>query len=184
MDSGVLGSDSSRVQMQPVEDVLTREELSSALRTRTTFYNSANVGSGLLIPDCAQDVIEQFVRRVRFLDVITIGETDTTVVDWVQEQPRADPAAPTPYGTAVPEAAYGFAHQQTTVQRIGPFVPVTKGMLNDAGQTRTLLQSRMVNGLQRQVESQVLSGNGTLPEPTLAWTACTRPSPTCVWPPR
>ncbi|GAA2141578.1 hypothetical protein GCM10009760_25890 [Kitasatospora kazusensis] len=161
--SGVLRASGARVNMPPVEDALSRNELRNGLRTRTTFDNSANIGSGLLVPDYTGDMIEQYVRKVRFLDVITIGDTDTDTVDWVVENPRTDSAAPAPYGTAVGESAYGFSHKQTTVQRIGHFVPATKGILMDAGQTHTLLSSRLVNGLQRQVEQQVLSGNGTAP---------------------
>lgn len=159
--SAVLKTRGSRVNMDPVLDVITRDEMeSSGLRLRTTFDNSANIGSGLLTPDYTGKVVEQLVRRVRFLDLITIGATDTDTVDYVIENSRTDAAAPTPYGTAVPESAYGFSHVQTTVKRLGHFVPATKGILADAGQTRTLLSSRLVTGLELQVETQALSGSG------------------------
>lgn len=149
-----------RVEMDPVE-VMTRDEfLAAGARLRTTFDNSANIGSGLLTPDYTSKLVEQLLRRVRLLDVITVGSTDTDTVDWVEEQARTDAAAETPYGTAVPESAYGFAHKQTTVKRVGHFVPATKGILADAGQTRTLLESRLQSGLERRVESQLLGGDG------------------------
>ena len=161
-ESRTLHQKSSRVHIDPVEDVVTREEmLASGMRLRTTFDNSANIGSGLLVPDYTGKMVEQLVRKVRLLDVVTIGTTDTDTVDWISENARTDSAAPTAYGTAVPESAYGFKHNQTTVKRVGHFVPATKGILADAGQTRTLLGSRLVSGLERQVETQVWSGNGT-----------------------
>ncbi len=161
-ESSALRSKQARVHMDPIEDVITREEmLSTGLRLRTTFDNSAGIGSGLLIPDYTGKMVDVLVRKVRLLDVVTIGSTDTDTIDWIVENARTDSAAPTAYGTAVPESAYGFSHLQTTVKRVGHFVPATKGILADAGQTRTLLSSRLVNGLEREVESQVWSGGGT-----------------------
>lgn len=158
--SPALRTRQGRVEMEPVE-IATRDEFVAAgLRLRATFDNSVNVGSGLLEPDYTRKMVEQLVRKVRLLEVITIGTTDTDTVDWVEEQARTDAAAETPYGTAVPESAYGFAHKQTTVKRIGHFVPATKGILSDAGQTRTLLSGRLISGLERRIESQLLSGDG------------------------
>lgn len=156
----VLRSMGRGVQIDPVE-ILNRDEAMGAFRMRTTFDNSTAIGGGLLVPDYTGHIVDQLIRRVRLLDVINVGSTDTDTVDWVQEQARTDAAAPTAYGTAVPESAYGFEHIQTTVKRIGHFVPATKGILMDAGQTQTLLNTRLVSGLQLKVESQAFSGDGT-----------------------
>lgn len=158
--SGRLVTGSARIDTDPVE-ILTREESMSALRTRTTFDNSTAIGGGLLIPDFTEHIVEQLIRRVRLLDVVTMGTTDTNTVDWIQEQPRTDAAAPTVYGSAAPESAYGFQHIQVVVKRIPHFVPATKGILMDAGQTRTLLESRLITGLQLAVEQQMFNGSGS-----------------------
>lgn len=158
--SGALDGGAPIGQTRATE-VKTRDEFVNDLRARTTFDNSSNVGSGLLTPDYTGKMLEQFVRRVRLIDVISVGTTDTDTVDWVQEQARTDNAAETAYGTGVPESAYGFAHVQTTVKRVGHFVPATKGILADAGQTRTLLDSRLMTGLLLRIESQIFSGDGT-----------------------
>lgn len=158
-ESNSLRTRGGRVEMGSVEIATRDEYVGSGLRLRTTFDNSSNVGSGLLEPDYTRKMVEQLVRRVRLLDVITIGTTDTDTVDWVSENARTDSAAETAYGTAVPESAYGFSHNQTTVKRVGHFVPATKGILADAGQTRTLLSGRLISGLERRVESQLLNGD-------------------------
>lgn len=158
--SGRLAGGKARIDMDPVE-VLTRDETIESLRLRTTFDNSTAIGGGLLIPDFTEHIVEQLIRRVRLLDLVTMGTTDTNTVDWVQEQPRTDAAAPTVYGSSAPESAYGFEHIQVIVKRIPHFVPATKGILMDAGQTRTLLENRLVTGLQLQVEQQMFSGSGS-----------------------
>lgn len=143
-------------------EIATRDEfMRDALRVRTTFDNSSNIGSGLLTPDYTGKMVDVFIRRMRLLDLVTIGATDTDTVDWIVEQARTDAAAETAYGTAVPESAYGFAHTTTAVKRVGHFIPATKGVLMDAGQTKTLLDSRLISGLQLRIESQMFSGNGT-----------------------
>lgn len=143
-------------------EVATRDEfMRDALRVRTTFDNSSNIGSGLLVPDYTGNVIDVLIRRVRLLDLITVGSTDTDTVDWIVEQARTDAAAETAYGTAVPESAYGFAHTTTSVKRVGHYIPATKGVLMDAGQTKTLLDARLISGLQLRLETQMFGGNGT-----------------------
>lgn len=158
VDSGRLRHTGARIDTMPTE-VVTRDALVDALRFRL-FDNAADVGSGLLTPDYTNKLVEQFTRRVRLLDRITIGRTDTDTVDWVIENARTDAAAETAYGTALPEASYGFSHRQTTAKRAGHHVVATRGILADAGQSRTLIDGRLMSGLDRRIESQLISGNG------------------------
>lgn len=158
VESGRLRHSGARIDTMPVE-ALTRDGLIQGLRTRV-FDNSAGVGSGLLVPDYTGKMVEQLVRPVRLLDRITVGRTDTDTVDWVVENARTDNAAETAFGTAIPESSYGFQHNQTTVKRVGHFVTATRGILSDAGQTQTLLDNRLMNGLERRVEQQLLGGDG------------------------
>jgi hypothetical protein len=59
-ETNVLKLAGARVNMDPVMDVITRDEMeASGLRLRTTFDNSANVGSGLLTPDYTGKLVEQ-----------------------------------------------------------------------------------------------------------------------------
>lgn len=159
--SGVLQSRGARVHMDPVQDFFTRDEMiASGLRLRATFDNAQGVGSGLLQPDRQGGIVEDLHRKVRFLDLITIGTTDTDTVEWVVEQDRTDNPSNVPYGTSLTESGYGFDTASTTVKRYGHWVPATKGVLADAGQTRTLLNGRLISGAERHIEAQVLSGDG------------------------
>ena len=146
-----------RIDTDPV-DVMERDAFLEALRIRL-FDNSAGVGSGLLVPQYTGKLVEQLKRRVRLLDVITLGRTDTDTVDWIVENARTDNAAETAFGTALPSSDYGFSHQQTTVKRAGHFLTATRGALADAGQARTLIDARLMSGLERRIESQLLSGD-------------------------
>lgn len=157
--SGVLESRAGRVNLDPVE-VLTRDECRDMLRQRTTV--DVGVAGSLVMPDITPfPPIETPVRRITLLDLITLGDTESNIVEWVKQTVRGDVAAFTPYGTALPEADYEFAIQTATVQRLGQFVPATKGMLNDQGQLQTLLEGQLQYGTRLNLENQVLQGPGT-----------------------
>jgi HK97 family phage major capsid protein len=146
--SGVLDSGMARIETRPIE-LASRDELMDGLRFRTTIDNSASSGGGVVWSDRKEDlIVAKPVRKVRLLDVITMG---------LQTQNAAE----TTYGTAAPESAYGFTKQNTTTKRLPHFVPATKGVLNDAGQLRTLIDSRLMLGLNLRAELQVLNGDGT-----------------------
>jgi HK97 family phage major capsid protein len=160
-DSGRLSSESgARINMDPVQ-VATRDELIQGLRLRTTVDNSSGSGGGLIWSDRKDIVVPIPERRVRLLDVITVGSTDSDTIEYARETTRTHAAAETAYGTAAPEAAYGWTKDSTTVKRIPHFVPATKGALADAGQLGTLLRTNLLKGVRLRVEGQVLNGDGT-----------------------
>jgi HK97 family phage major capsid protein len=159
-DSGVLDMAQARVNSMPVE-AMTRDELKDVLRLRTTVDNTAGSGGGLIWSDRTGIVVPIPQRRVRLLDVITVGQTNTDTVDYATETTHTDAAAETAYGTAAPESAYGWTHASTTVRRIPHFVPATKGSLADAGQLQTTLESFLVAGVKRRLEAEVWNGDGT-----------------------
>lgn len=158
-ESGALEMKSARVDTLPVE-VMKRDELLTGLRQRATVDNTDPGGGGLIWSDRKDFVIPLAERRVRLLDIVTVGTTDSDTVEWAKEQTRTHAAAETDYGTAAPEATYEWTKDSTTVKRIPHFVPATKGALMDAGQLRTLLQANLVKGVRMRAESQVLKGDG------------------------
>ena len=159
--SPALKMDGAHVEMPPVE-AMTRTELRDGLRQRTTVDNSSGSGGGVIWSDRREDLIVPFItRRVRLLDVITVGDTDSDTVEWVEETTHTDAAAETAFGTAAPESAYGWTKRSTTVKRLPHFVPATKGALADSGQLRTLLEGNLMKGVRLRAESQVYNGDGT-----------------------
>lgn len=147
-------------RFQPVE-VAKRDELIEGLRLNTTVDNSSGSGGGLIWSDRKDIVVPMAQRRVRILDIIQVGTTNSDTVEYARETTHTDAAAGTPYGTALPEAAYGWTKDSTTVKRIGHFVPATEGALMDAGQLDTLLRGNLQSGVLRETERQVYAGAGT-----------------------
>lgn len=155
--SGRLDMRSAHVSSDPVQ-VCTREDAIAMLRTVT---NVSGSGGGLIWSDRLGLVVSQPQRKVRLLDIITVGGTDSDTVEWSKETTHTNTAAETAYGTDAPEADYGWTHQSTTVKRIPHFVAATRGALADAAQLQTLLGSNLEGGVKRRIEQQVWNGNGS-----------------------
>lgn len=99
------------------------------------------------------------VRPLRVRDLVTVGTTDTDTVEYVEETTRTDAAAETPYGTSAPEASYGYTLRSVGVKRIPHHVKATKGNLADAGQLRTLLDNRLIYGVGKRLDTQMIAGD-------------------------
>lgn len=158
-ESGALRHD-ARVETAPIQ-VLTRDEFMDGLRLRTTIDNSSGSAGGLIWSDRRPNLVVPIPqRRVRLLDVISIDSTDSDTIEYVRETTHTDAADGTPYGTALPESAYGYTKDNTTVVRVGHWVPATKGALADAGQMRGIIDRNLMQGQTREIERQVWNGGG------------------------
>lgn len=147
----------------PIENVITRDEMTGGGRFRTvSSWFDVTQSAGLHVPDYRDTIVEQLVRKVTLLDLLSSGTTDTDVVNWIVESARSEGSVvPAAYGTAAGIANYAFTRQSATVKRIPGMVVSDKGTLADAGQTETLLNQRLLNVLRRTTESQVWTGSGT-----------------------
>lgn len=160
VDSGRLTKSAPVGQTNPVE-VATRDELIEGLRLRTNITSASGSGGGLIWSDRLSLVVPIPERRVRLLDVVNIGATDTDTVEWVKETTRTHAAAEVAFGTSAPESAYGYTKTSTSTKRIAHWVPSTKAAVADGGQLRTLVDSALRKGLELRIESQILNGDGT-----------------------
>lgn len=159
--SGQLTQENARVAMDPVS-IATREEFMEMLRLRTTVDNSSGSGGGVIWSDRLENlIVPMAARKPRLLDVITVGSTDSDTVEYVRQTTLTDAAAGTAFGTALPEAAYGWTKDSTTVKRGGHWVPATRGALADSAQLTTLLNSSLVEGHLRYLENDIYAGAGT-----------------------
>lgn len=158
-ESGVLNHTSARVSMDPVE-IRTRDEFLGDIRQRT-IDNSSGSGGGVIWSDRLENLIVPMAqRRVRLLDLITIGQTDTDTVEFVRQTTLTDNVSGQPYGTSLTESNYGWEKDSTVVKRRGHFVVATRGALADSAQLNTLLSTSLQRGHMRDIEEQAYKGNG------------------------
>lgn len=156
-------SQKTRVELPPVE-IFSREETIAMLGGAYAPHLHATADVGAIVPDDQRlfPPVPIPVRAVRLTELITLSTTDTDTIIYVEETTRTDPAAETAPGTASPEATYVYTNRTANVRDISQWTPAHKRNLADAGQVQALLEGRLRSGVDRRMESQMISGDGTV----------------------
>lgn len=160
--SGRLNAQGSRVDTSPVI-------FGDAKEAKTLVTGLADTQAGaFVINDRKPGVIELLREAPRIIDLITVGQTDSDTVEWVEQDGRTNSAAEALEATsgadgALAESGFTLVIRSTLVQSVGHFIPVTKRALSDAGQVRTLIDQELIGGLRHRLDGQLLNGNGTTP---------------------
>jgi HK97 family phage major capsid protein len=115
--------------------------------------------SGILVP---------YPRRpLTIEDVITVGDTGSDVVEYVEVTTETNNAATVAEATSTgsggnkPESDATFTRKTATVRTIAHWVAATRQALSDAGQLRTYIDNFLRDGLLQELEDQIIAGGGT-----------------------
>jgi HK97 family phage major capsid protein len=154
-----------------VGEALDREELKAALVT-----GGDSGSAGAFITPQRVGYYPLPLRPLTILDLITIGQTDSDLIEYVRMLSFTNAAAEVPEaitaaaidGTTVtavqggrkPESAMAFEIVQEAVSTIAHWMPATKRALADAGQMRTMIDGALRWGLGDRVEREVVAGDG------------------------
>lgn len=153
--SGVLESGSARVETSPVE-VATREQA-----LRTLFLAAADSHSPLVPEDQSLfPPIPLPARTPRVIDLIGRGTTDSDTVEYTVQVTRNETVTGVAYGVASPQSNYLWERRTAAVVRRAHHAVATKGNLADQGQLQTLIDNELMAGSRRELEFQVLRGDG------------------------
>lgn len=99
-------------------------------------------------------------RRVRLLDLIAKGATDTDTVNWSKQTVQTSAAAATALKTAFDQATYTWEKQTSNVRTVGHYAKAPRENLADLAQLQTLIETELSADLDLKVESLIASGNG------------------------
>lgn len=142
-----------------------------ALMDRREFRNLVTGASGtsagaFVVPDRQAGVIGLPVRPLTILDLITVGQTDGDLVEFVRQTSRATAAAIVAEATTTsngtkPESSIAWELVQTAVKTIAHWIPATRRAIADAGQVQTMIEQSLEYGLLEKLEAQIVAGDGT-----------------------
>lgn len=130
----------------------------------------SSTSGGAFIENDRQAYVDVPGRPVTLLNYVTVGTTDSDLVEYVRLTSRPSSAAFTPEATTVvtssedglkPEGSAAFEVRQAAVETIAELLPVTRNAFSDAGQLRTLLDQLLRADLQRGIESGVVNGGAS-----------------------
>lgn len=129
---------------------------------------SATSGGALVWPDQLTSPIPLPFRPLVLRDLITLGNTGSDTVEYVRITGYTNAAATVAEATAAtgttgtkPESAMALERVTTTVKTIAHWIPATNRALSDAGQLRTLIDTFLRDGLEQELEDQILTGDAT-----------------------
>lgn len=132
--------------------------------------DSATSGGAFVTPDDS-GIYETLGRRPLTLrDLISVRTTSSDLIEYVRMTSRTNNAAPVSEATATsgvsgtkPESDMAFERVNAPVETIAHWVAATKRALADAGQMRGLIDQELRQGLEEELEDQILNGDGTSP---------------------
>ena len=138
------------------------------LKTLITGASATNAGA--LVNNDYRGLVDMgtLMRPLTIRDLITIGSTDSDVVEYVVMSSFTNSAAPIGEATATsgssgaaPESALGMTVVTQNVKPIAHWVPATRRALADAGQLRTTIDTFLRYGIDEELEDQILNGSGS-----------------------
>lgn len=121
---------------------------------------TADLDAGIPLDERLFPAYETLVRRIRLLDLITVGSTTSDTVVYAKQTVRTPAAAETAYGTAYGEAQFDFTQETASVKDIGHFTTAYRSQIADAGQFDTIVRRQLQEDVLLRLESQVYAGNG------------------------
>lgn len=87
--------------------------------------------------------------------------TTSNSISYLKESAFTNNAAETAEGAVKPESKFEFEEADATVRTVAHFVRVTKQLAADAPALAAYINARMMYGLNRRIEKQLLVGDGT-----------------------
>lgn len=100
-------------------------------------------------------------RGLTVRDLLAPGQTDSPVISYDQETGFSNNAAMVAEGDLKPQSDISIREVTTSTKVIAHWVRMTKQVLSDVPQLRSLIDGRLRFGLDIKEESQLLNGDGT-----------------------
>ncbi len=113
-------------------------------------------------------------QKLQMAELVTVREvSEGSTVEWVRHSATTNNAAEVAEATATagatgtkPESAITFVLENTPLRMIAHWIPATRQALSDMPMLRSIIDDELVEGVNRRVNSQILSGDGIAPNLT------------------
>lgn len=152
VDSRALDVESARINQTP--GVVMTDGFQDVRALLTT-------GSYPLVPQREADVIRLPLETVTILDLISIAETTTEIVEWVRQSVRTNSAASVAEGAAAAESTFTWEKVTQQCREIAHYHATTKRAIKDEGQLRSLIDDELADGLRVTLQNLIIGGDGT-----------------------
>lgn len=100
-------------------------------------------------------------QRLTVRDLLAPGDTESSAVAYLRETLFTNNAAPVAENTTKPYSEIEFEEVLSGVKTIAHLMKIAKQTLDDLPQLRSIINGRLLNGLKRVEDTQLLFGSGT-----------------------
>jgi HK97 family phage major capsid protein len=130
------------------------------------FSGGSGLAGQLVAPQLLPGIVPLKFQRLTIADLLAQGTTSSTSISYVIEAAFQDLTGTVLEKGSIPQLDLTLARRQDNVGKIANIAKPTVEMFQDAEQFQAYLENRMVFGLQRKEEDQLLNGTGTAPQIT------------------
>lgn len=123
------------------------------------YFLAGNAGPAIL-PNFLPGIVDLRFYGLTIASLFASGSTDSPIISYLQETSWTNNSAATAEGATKPYSTNTIGRVQEQVGKITNMHKLTDEMFQDASQYVSFLNNRLVTGVQRQEEVQVLAGNG------------------------
>jgi HK97 family phage major capsid protein len=131
-----------------------------ATLTSATTDTAGAVGDAIR-PTRLAGILELPRRRMTVRDLITPGQMDGNALEYVQETGFTNGAGMVAEGAAKPGSDIKLDLKSTTAKVIAHWMKASRQVLSDIPQLRSMIDGRLLYGLDFKEETQLLNGDGT-----------------------
>ncbi len=110
--------------------------------------------------DGSTQIITNPNQRLTVRDLLTPGDTESQSVHYLRETLFTNNAAPVAENTTKPYSEITFEEVLSGVKTIAHLMKAAKQTLDDLPQLRSIINGRLLNGLKRVEDTQLLFGSG------------------------
>jgi len=130
------------------------------------FSGGAGLAGQLVAPQLLPGIVPLKFQKLTVADLLAQGTTSSSSISYVIESAFQDLTGVVLEKGAIPQLDLTLARRQDNVGKIANIAKPTVEMFQDAEQFKAYLENRMVFGIQRKEEDQLLNGTGTAPQVT------------------
>jgi HK97 family phage major capsid protein len=128
------------------------------------FSGGAGLGGQLVAPQLLPGIVGLKFQPLTVADLIPSGITNSSSVSYVIESAFQDLTGMVSEKGTKPQLDLTLARRQDNVSKIANVAKTTDEMFQDAPQFQAWLEQRMIFGVKRKEEQQLLNGSGSAPE--------------------
>lgn len=131
--------------------------------TIPAFSGGGGLGGQLVAPQLLPGIVPLKFQPLTVADLMASGTTNSSALSYVIESAFQDLTATVAEKGAKPQLDLTLTRRQDNVTKIANVAKVTDEMFQDAPAFESYLSNRMIFGVKRVEEAQLLNGNGTSP---------------------